>query len=94
MKRKLIAALVVILLFGGAAFALLGTKESVKEPSADASGAVDTSGAAVKICPHSGLPCDGDGDCQDDECADGESCGSKEASKESSVETKNNTPAK
>lgn len=67
MRRKAIALFVVILLFGGAAFALLGTKEK------EENNAADTSSAAVKICPHSGLPCDGDGDCQDEES---QSCGS------------------
>ena len=80
MKRKLIAALVVLLLFGGAAFALLGTKEpSRKQEPAPSS-------AAVKICPHSGLPCDGDGGCDGEECGSEDSCGSDVAGNDNASE--------
>lgn len=67
MKRKLIAATVAALLFGAMAFAMLGSQEKTSLPESAVSETSATStrteSAAVKICPHSGLPCEGDGDC-------------------------------
>lgn len=64
MKKNLIALVVVVLLFGALGVAMLGAKQN--DDSASASGAASTasSDATVKICPHSGLPCDGDDDCE------------------------------
>lgn len=64
MKRNLIAAVVALFLFGIVALAMSTSKKETTEPSSE------TRGASVKICPHSGLPCEGDGDC-DEESATG-----------------------
>ena len=63
MKKNLLSAIVVATLFGVLAIAAVAAKNS-SASSTDASGKEQAS--AVKICPHSGLPCTGDGECEDD----------------------------
>ncbi len=57
MKRKLIIAIVVLFLFG----VMTGYILTVEKKKTDTRSTVQFT--PVKICPHSGLPCDGDGDC-------------------------------
>lgn len=65
MKKNLVSVIVIVALFGALAFVALDTKGE--------NGAVDANAKdqanAVKICPHSGLPCTGEGDC-DETCED------------------------
>lgn len=61
MKKNLIALGVVVLLFGALGIAMLSAKQNVGDVPASETAASD---ATVKICPHSGLPCDGDDDCE------------------------------
>ncbi len=56
MKRKIIAAIVVLFLFGIVAMAISQSKNNASPSEKNAS---------VKICPHTGLPCEGDGDCDE-----------------------------
>lgn len=67
MKKKIISVFVVLFLFGLMAVFMHSIENKNHSQNASAQG------AAVKICPHSGLPCDGDGDCEtgeQGECSD------------------------
>ncbi len=63
MKKNLITLAVVVALFGALSVAMLGAKQ---DAGLENSSEAVVSDATVKICPHSGLPCDGDGDCESD----------------------------
>ena len=65
MKKKFVIAFIVTILFGVMAVIMTASNESARPASTPQN-------AAVKICPHSGLPCDGDGECDDaNECGKG-----------------------
>jgi hypothetical protein len=59
MKTKLMIAVLVAFLFGLSSFAIHINRDA----PTDNSNAVDT--MPVRVCPHSGLPCNGDGQCND-----------------------------
>jgi hypothetical protein len=59
MKTKLMIAVLVAFLFGLSSFAIHFNRDTTPNNSE----AVDT--PSVRICPHSGLPCNGDGQCKD-----------------------------
>ncbi len=65
MKKDLVSVIVIVVLFGALGLVALGSKEKNAGTDADAKDQAN----AVKICPSSGLPCDGDGDCGED-CED------------------------
>ena len=67
MKKNLVPIIVVVVLFACVAVVSFASKGS-DGGSSKSEGANGT----VKICPHSGLPCEGDGDCGED--CDGEGC--------------------
>lgn len=75
MKKNLIVLGVVIVLFGAmGAVAVFSGGNAGPESVVDEAAASNVDGA-VKICPHSGLPCDGDGDCESgDGCEGGDGC--------------------
>ncbi len=58
MKKNIVPIVVVVVLFACVAVVSFASKDSA--PKTTSNGAQD---ATVKICPHSGLPCEGDGDC-------------------------------
>ena len=62
MKKNLVSVVVIVVLFGALGLFALGSKG---ESAGNAEGAKDQANA-VKICPNSGLPCDGDGECGGD----------------------------
>lgn len=63
MKKNLIALAVVVALFGVMGVAMLSAKQDASAQNASGTAAASNDGT-VKICPHSGLPCDGDDDCE------------------------------
>ncbi len=63
MKKNLVSVIVIVALFGALAFVALDTKGDNNAVDASAKDQAN----AVKICPHSGLPCTGEEDC-DEEC--------------------------
>lgn len=78
MKKNLIVLSVVIALFGVMGVVMMNSaKNAGAESVANEDVAIQNDGT-VKICPHSGLPCDGDGDCEGDGCGDAEGCGEAE----------------
>lgn len=78
MKKNLIVLGVVIALFGVMGVVMMNSaKNAGAESVANEDVAIQNDGT-VKICPHSGLPCDGDGDCEGDGCGDAEECGEAE----------------
>lgn len=62
MKKNLISVIIIVALFGAFGLVALGSKEKSDGVNASAKDPAN----AVKICPNSGLPCDGDGDCDED----------------------------
>ena len=62
MKKNLVSVIVIVALFGALGLVALGSKEESAGVDAGAKDQVN----AVKICPHSGLPCTGEGDCDED----------------------------
>lgn len=61
MKKNLVSIIVIVALFGAlSVFALAGKKNDANS-NANAKDAA----SAVKICPNTGLPCTGDGDCEE-----------------------------
>ena len=60
MKKNIVPIAVVVILFVCVAVVSFASKGSASSKSAPA-----TKDATVKICPHSGLPCEGDGDCEE-----------------------------
>ena len=78
MKKNLIVLGDVIALFGVMGVVMMNSaKNAGAESVANEDVAIQNDGT-VKICPHSGLPCDGDGDCEGDGCGDAEGCGEAE----------------
>ena len=76
MKKNLIVLGVVVALFGLMGVVTMNSaKKAGAESVANEEVAVQNDGT-VKICPHSGLPCDGDGDCEGGGCGDAEGCDS------------------
>ena len=74
MKKNLIGLGVVVALVGLMGVVTMNSaKKAGAESVANEDVAVQNDGT-VKICPHSGLPCDGDGDCEDGGCGDAEGC--------------------
>lgn len=74
MKKNLIVLGVVVALFAAMGAVMMNaSKQAGAESVANEDVAVQNDGT-VKICPHSGLPCDGDGDCEDGGCGDSEGC--------------------
>ena len=71
MKKNLIPLLVVVALFAIFACVSYSSKGNADAPNDANSTATATAASSgrVKICPRSGLPCEGDGDCGD-ECGD------------------------
>ena len=62
MKKNLVSVIVIVALFGALGLVALGSKEE----SAGVDASAKDQANAVKICPHSGLPCTGEGDCDED----------------------------
>jgi hypothetical protein len=60
MKTKLMIAVLVAFLFGLSSFAIHFSRNT---STTDNSNTVDA--ISVRVCPHSGLPCNGDGQCDD-----------------------------
>ena len=66
MKKNLIAFAVVVVLFGVLGVAMLSAKQNAGGENASEAAVSAPNDDTVKICPYSGLPCDGDGDCESD----------------------------
>ena len=64
MKKNLVSIIVVVALFAALSVFALGSK---KNDSATTNGSGKDAASAVKICPNTGLPCTGDGDCDEEE---------------------------
>lgn len=62
MKKNIVPIVVVVVLFACVAVVSFASKGS----GTAARSREGTGDATVKICPHSGLPCEGDGDCEED----------------------------
>lgn len=72
MKKNLIVFGVVIALFGAMGVAMMNSAKKAEAESVASEGVAAQNDGTVKICPHSGLPCDGDGDCEGDACGEAE----------------------
>ncbi|MGN1065308.1 MAG: hypothetical protein ACI4QC_07840 [Thermoguttaceae bacterium] len=67
MKKNIVPIAVVVVLFACVAVVSFGSRgSSSSDADSAAASSASASDANVKICPHSGLPCEGDGDCEED----------------------------
>ena len=82
MKKNLVSIIVVVALFAALSVFALGSK---KNDSTTTTGSGKDAASAVKICPNTGLPCTGDGDC-DEECDEEEEAIQPVATSAESVE--------
>lgn len=66
MKKNIVPIVVVVFLFTCAAIVSFVSKGNASNASPETPAAAEAHDATVKICPHSGLPCEGEGDCEDE----------------------------